>query len=252
VRSRVFELIASWRWKRLRPDRPGIAHSLAGELIISLTSYPPRFPTLALTLACLCDQTVRADRIILWVADKDADSLPDEVSSGMRQAGVEIRTCEDLGSYKKLIPALEAFPNAYIVTADDDVYYPKHWLHSLLADFDGSSITCLTGFPIVHGRPDWLGRAPNGKGAVQCGCSGVLYPPKSLREEVTNRRFLSECPTGDDIWFYKMAREPVRTVGGRFTAISWLGSQKVALAHDNCAGLNDAMFAKLATPPRPN
>jgi hypothetical protein len=73
----------------------------------------------------------------------------------------------------------------------------------------------------------------------------VLYPPNSLHENVTDRRFLSVCPTGDDLWFYKMARRPVRKVGHKFTVINWLGTQEAALAIDNCAGGNDRMFARL-------
>ena len=39
-------------------------HSLPAELIVSLTSYPARFATLALTLESLLAQTIRANRMI--------------------------------------------------------------------------------------------------------------------------------------------------------------------------------------------
>jgi hypothetical protein len=247
VRSALFEAIAKRRASRLKPDRAGVPHGLPGELIISLTSYPRRFPTLALTLACLCDQTMRADRIILWLAESDIEKLPSEIDCRMRQAGIEIRTCDDIGPHTKLIPTLEAFPDAFVITADDDIYYPRNWVWSLIEHFDGRSITCLIGAAVRNGRPDWFKRARNGDtDIIQYGVGGVLYPPGSLHEDVTDRRFLSLCPTNDDLWFYKMARRRVRKVGHKFTIINWRGTLEMALAIENDAGGNDRMFANLS------
>ena len=46
---------------------------------MSLTSYPPRFGTLHLTLACLLDQSVKPDHLILWIAREDIKELPDDI-----------------------------------------------------------------------------------------------------------------------------------------------------------------------------
>jgi len=115
---------ASWR---LRHPRRGRAHNLGSELIVSLTSHPPRFPTLHLTLGCLLDQSFRADRVILWIAHDDMALLPAAVRK-LERRGLEIRACDDIRSYKKLVPALEAFPHAFIVTADDDLELAPDWL----------------------------------------------------------------------------------------------------------------------------
>ena len=51
-------------------------HGLATELIVSLTSYPPRFAVLAKTLRSLIDQRVKPDRLVLWIAHDDTAQLP--------------------------------------------------------------------------------------------------------------------------------------------------------------------------------
>ncbi len=89
------------------PSR-GRPHGLPGELIVSLTSYPPRFRTLDLTLRCLLTQTVRPDRVILWIAEADMAKLPPAVVA-LVEYGLDIRACKDTRSYKKIIPALAAF-----------------------------------------------------------------------------------------------------------------------------------------------
>jgi hypothetical protein len=53
------------------PIRKGsVPHNLPGELIVSLTSYPDRFPTLHKTVRSLLSQDMLADRTILWVATR--------------------------------------------------------------------------------------------------------------------------------------------------------------------------------------
>jgi len=102
-------------------------HPLPGQLIVSLTSYPPRFATLDKTIKCLLRQTVKPDAIVLWIASGDRSKLPDAVTR-LERDGLTIACCDNLRSYKKIIPALERYPNAFIVAADDDLYIWPTWL----------------------------------------------------------------------------------------------------------------------------
>ena len=94
-------------------------HGLRSPLIVSLTSYPARFGSLHLVLRSLLTQSVRADRVVLWLDEGDEHLLPPAVTS----LGVETRICPRWRSYKKIIPTLMEWPEAHIVTADDDIYY---------------------------------------------------------------------------------------------------------------------------------
>ncbi|HET7596698.1 MAG TPA: hypothetical protein VFK15_07180 [Burkholderiales bacterium] len=239
ARSTLFERRALKRWRQLVQGRPGKPHGLPGELVVSLTSYPPRFPTLALTLACLCDQSVRADRIILWIAHNDIEKLPDEVRWNMRQAGVEICDCDELGPYKKLIPALEAAPDAFIATADDDLYYPRNWLESLVSGFDGRSIICRRA---NYAGSLTLARASEPRSdIIPSSGAGVLFPPHSLNPKVTDRvAFLSRYPTDDDRWYFEMAQRPIRKVNAPKNPIAWRGTQECSLWNTNRAELASA------------
>jgi len=119
-------------------------HPLDAPLAISLTSFPARFDTLALTLRCLLAQTIRPDAVILWVAENDFPELPQDVLE-LQLSGLDIQTCEDIKSYKKLIPCLLENPDRYIVTADDDVHYEADWLEKLVSSSmrnTGKIISC--------------------------------------------------------------------------------------------------------------
>ncbi|WP_404338485.1 hypothetical protein AB2M62_06075 [Sphingomonas sp. MMS12-HWE2-04] len=225
-------------------------HGLATPLIVNLTSYSARFPSLAPTLRSLLDQSVAADRTILWLADKDIAMLPEDVRQ-LEAHGLEIRGCDDLRSYKKLIPALALWPEAVHVTADDDVYYPPHWLAGLVAAHDPAAPSVI-GWRAHLASADASGTllpyrdwematsrtsAEPGTALFPTGIGGILYPPGSLHPEVLDHaRFTALCPRGDDIWFYWMARRQGlrhRRVDGWIDFVEWPASQEVGLRVDN-------------------
>ncbi|MCL1946985.1 MAG: glycosyltransferase family 2 protein, partial [Chitinivibrionia bacterium] len=104
------------------------------KYIVSLTSYGKRLTNTApYAIVTLFNQNIKPDRIILWVAREDEENIPDTIYE-LVEKGLEIRFCENIKSYKKLIFSLREFPNDRIITADDDVYYPSDWLEQLIAE----------------------------------------------------------------------------------------------------------------------
>ncbi|HIH34904.1 MAG TPA: hypothetical protein HA255_00480, partial [Methanosphaera sp.] len=108
------------------------------RIIVSLTSIPERMYDVHYTLYSLLNQQVKPDKVILWLSNEDFPNgeldLPKEVLA-LQRNGLSIRFCDELKSYKKIIPALETYPNDIIVTADDDIFYPPNWLKILYEDY---------------------------------------------------------------------------------------------------------------------
>jgi hypothetical protein len=191
---------------------------------------------------------VKADRVILWIAQDDLSMLPAAVLR-LQQFGLEIRPCAELGPYKKIIPSLLAFPQAYVVTADDDLYYPANWLEQLLSGVvEGENvIVCrrahrpkrqATGFArYVDWEWDVVTAGEIRDDLFPTGGAGTVYPPNSLPGETTDdRTFLSMCPRADDVWLYCMGQRAglrYRQIGGGFAQISWPGSQASTLLQQN-------------------
>lgn len=243
---------------RLRPMRSR-PHGLPGELIVSLTSYPPRFATLHRTLRGLLRQSVRPDRLILWLGE--GETLPARVT-GLVPRGLDIRRVRHLGAYSKLLHALAAFPDAFVVTADDDAYYPPRWLTGLIESHDPAAPAILCGrahrlaadargapLPFADWEKDVRDAQARGPSAdlVPTGVGGVLYPPGSLDPGAADEALFTRlCPHTDDFWFYWMARRAGwrhRLVGPGFDYRDWPGSQRVALHAANLAGRYDRELA---------
>lgn len=125
------ELIAAKKFIGLnRSPRPE-------KIIVSLTSYKPRINDVKYTIYSLLNQSFPPDKLILWL-DEDSfpqreENLPQDLLN-LEQFGLTIDWCENLRSYKKLIFALEKYPDDIIVTADDDLFYRPDWLKILYAE----------------------------------------------------------------------------------------------------------------------
>ena len=235
------------------PSEPvGLAHELSTELIVSLTSFPARFDRLKWTIRSLIDQSVRPDKICLWIAPEHVAILPPDVWAFCHRHDVYVMTARDIGPGTKLIPALREFPTATIVTADDDFYYPPDWLKVLCqgAKANPGAIVCRrahlarTGHdgkfkPYSAWEAQTKASKPTEPGThiFPTGVGGVLYPPQSLAHDVLDdARLLRLTPKADDVWFFWMARlagtAQVR-VGEKLPMVNWPGSQAVGLVHGN-------------------
>jgi hypothetical protein len=237
-------------------------HKLERPLVVSITSYPPRFATLHLTLMSLLSQDIKADEIVLWIYKKDLDLIPSSVTNLINK-GLKIEVVEkDIKSYKKLIPALKHYPDYFIVTVDDDVYYSRGWLNKLVSEarFDQTSILCCRAhyiktdingdfFPYLNWDFETNLQIADSR-IFLTGVGGVLYPPGCFHKEVFNENaFMDLCPTADDIWFYFMIRKngyKCRKVSGIFSINSWRNTQSVSLASINVdKEFNDLQFKKM-------
>ena len=81
-----------------------------------------------------------------------------------------IMAADDLRSFTKIVPALTAYPDSFIVIADDDVHYSADWLKGLVDAYDPGDPT------IVYYR----GHRP-----VYCP-DGSLAPYRSWQREVND------------------------------------------------------------------
>ncbi len=196
------------------------AHSLPKNLIINLTSYPKRYSILYLALRSLLNQSIIPDKVILWLWNKDYDTLPTNVRD-LESQGLEIKLLkEDWRSFNKLIPALFEFPDDYLVTADDDIIYNSTWLEELVNMHKRTEGIVAQRAHLIQFNQDkslksyndFMSETPkenyyvlNSPLVFPTTCGGVLYPPKSFDKRVTDISTAFDLtPSNDDIWCFFM------------------------------------------------
>ena len=252
---------AEERWKKAmrNPSFCGVAKRKRKEpLIVSLTSFPPRIEYVPVTIKTLLTQTLKPDMLILYLAEeefpgKEAD-LPEELKE-LVPYGLTIKWCRNDRSFKKLIPALKEYPEAVIITMDDDTVYHPAMVQRLYAEYvqgkskkiiychraamlmmrDGD-IEAIVGGYVVNKKPSYLNR--------MTGVGGVLYPPHCLDPEVMRREmYMTLAPMNDDVWFWAMAVRDgtrVKALKHRITMFPRVkGSQQVSLIGSNSVDQGD-------------
>jgi len=204
---------------RLNINKALTVANCSKPITVSLTSYAHRVANVHHTIISLLNQSRHPDRLVLWLAEDvySRASLPPHLLE-LEQFGLEIGFCQDIKSYKKLLPTLERYPDDIVITFDDDVIYPADHIERLLNVYDQypKSIICHRAHRILkskNGKPlsyaEWeLGATEPQQSydLLPVGIGGVLYPPHCLDAEVFNQQaFMALCPTADDLWFKAMS-----------------------------------------------
>lgn len=195
-------------------------------LVVSLTTVPERISTVHLCINTLLRQSLKPDRIVLWLSENTEEGkptvLPESLPTSLTRLqarGLEIRWCDDIRSYRKLIPTLKDAPEALIVTADDDFFYPRNWLKELYKSYqaDKRYIYCHRAHWMIlddkarllpYEEWEWFAPGVTGPSTRLFPTSGggTLFAPGHLDGEVMNQEaFLACCPFADDIWFKAMS-----------------------------------------------
>lgn len=190
------------------------------QVIVSLTSFPAAIPYAAQAVQSILNGSVLPDKVVLYLtfAQFGESGIPQELLTlAADNPRFEIRDYpRDIRSYRKLIPALKDFPDAIIVTVDDDVAYHKNMLRDLLCLHKQMPNAVL-----AHRAKRMKLDEPYRKWSkfrwyhfltkriyvsfknIQTGVGGVLYPSHSLKEDMMDVELFTElAPTTDDIWFW--------------------------------------------------
>lgn len=260
VRARALAPALHYRNQHTRQPVTGNA-----PVIVSLTTYGRRFQSVHLAVESIARGTVRPIRLILWVDD---ESLLANLTPGLRRLvnrGLEIIPCQNYKSHTKYYPALDLVkPDIRLVTADDDILYPRTWLERLVRSGEvhpnevlchRSHVVAILGdrlAPYETWLPNWT-TAPSFRNFAT-GVSGVSYPYSVVRALMgRGTAFLEHAPLADDVWLHATAvgagvqTRQISCIPHHFPIIP--GSQDSALWRANVSeGANDRQILDTYSP----
>ncbi len=188
------------------------------ELIVSLTTFGKRINEVYLAIESIMQGSMKPNRIILWLAENEFKGKILPITLQLQQKrGLEIEYCEDIRSFKKIVPTMEKYPDACVVTIDDDVMYEFDLLENLVnAHIDNPNDVCACRIHRItlneNNTPKsymqwqfltWPKEKSNRNFLTSGG--GTLFPPHCFVKEFFNKgSFLSLCPYADDVWINAM------------------------------------------------
>ena len=224
LRRNLFEQKANYlSEKALHSVEKGVSTNKLcdSEVIVSLTSYDRRVNDVYLAIESIMQGTVKPNKIILWLSEEEfgKKDLPITLQK-QKIRGLEIKYCKDIRSYKKLVYTLKEYPEACIITIDDDLIYNFDLVENLLnCHKQNPSYICASRIHQITKNSDgsikkyldWNGCAGNDTPESDLNFfttgGGTLFPPHAFPKETFDEDvFTNICPTADDVWFNAMAR----------------------------------------------
>jgi hypothetical protein len=227
--------------------QPSISEEGKNGFALSLTSWTPRLKTLPLTLISLLDQKVAAREINVWLTVEDLGRLPASVLEAFGAHGVSFQTCKNLGPHKKWLPMLQMGYDSPFVICDDDIFYPRDWIGSLIEEdrpdaYVGTRVhrmaargSDLVGYESWSRDIAWDGK-PSELNFIT-GCGGAVIHPERIGSDFRDwGRIQSACPKADDIWLkaaHLAAGIPVYKTRYSFPCLEIPGTGESALLGTN-------------------
>lgn len=201
-------------------NKPNLITNSEPIYIVSLTTFPNRIDKVWLVIETLFHQTIKPDKIVLWLYNgefPDEQQLPLQLLK-LKKRGLEILFCdENLMPHKKYFHTIQSYPNANVITVDDDVFYDPTLVEKLIkANKQYPNSVCCTIarkiaidnnllMPYNYWYYAFSSMGPNFH-LLPIGVGGVLYPPNSINQ----RAFIIDelklnALRADDLWLKIMA-----------------------------------------------
>lgn len=222
------------------------------EIVVSLTTFPARIGTVHQCIKSLLLQTVKPDKIILYLGDEvTSEQVSDELKA-LQNYGLTIVTgCKNIRPHKKYFFAMQTYPDAMVITVDDDIIYENTLVEDML------KVHVQYPKAVVCRRANIITRTADGNIAdyytwpacdthklaerfdlLPTGAGGVLYPPHCIAAEAFDMDAIEKyCLNADDVWLRFMGVRKGTPVVFCAPPINYLavipGSQEEALYKSN-------------------
>ena len=218
---------------------------------ISYDNKDEIFDDLELSLYSLLNQTVCPDKIILWLSDKyKLTDLPYEITRYIKN-GLEIKFCDNLNPYTKLLKAIKDNKNSIIVTAETNIFYPKNWLaklyHSYISNPQDVHANRVHKLDIIDNNitpfknwEQYYKKEQANYNYFPDNTGGILFPPKCFVSDIFRKDLYDKyVPDNYDIWVWLMSvisGRKIRLVKShikRFIVLDFLNRLKKTLEYND-------------------
>lgn len=238
------------------------------KLVFTLTSFPDRIDTVQYTLRTLFSQSMKPDRVILWLAEDEFKGfeMPESIKA-FQKIGLEVRFCENMFGHKRYYKLIdEQKSDELIVMFDDDILFPKYLVERLYNKWllnkkcvvcERGQVMTFTGEKVMNpGRWSSISKVGLDEPSFRLLASpggGCLFPPKSLFKDANDTDIIKKYAfkTGD-IWLMFMAVQNdtkiIRTHRYHRTFIQYEEQQSVQLGKEAIyQGRYEKTFSELST-----
>jgi len=217
-------------------------------IVLSITTHHLRVNNCYPTIKSLLNQSMKPNKLILYIGE-DVEAIPDTLLA-LCKYGLEIRHVKgDIKVHTKYFYAMKEFPEAIIITADDDIIYERKFVERLYrwhSQFPKAVIANRVHRMMKKSNAllpykkwvfeDWSMKGVPSHKLFVTGVSGCLYPPHAIVIKSDDEENIKVfCINNDDIWLKFKELEnsiPIVWTGSRGN-LAVVSSREPGLARSN-------------------
>ena len=171
------------------------------KLICTLTTFPDRIDSVQYTIKSLFNQSMKPDKIVLWLAESEFKDFefPESIKQ-LQKRGLELRYCENYFGHKRYYKIIEEQrEDELIVMFDDDIIFPYYMLERLYDKWlefpdcvicDRGQVLTFEGHDVLNpGRWSSISNVgidtPSYRILASPG-GGCLFPPRAFYKDANN------------------------------------------------------------------
>ena len=141
-----------------------------GGPVVSLTSFGKRIDSVYLAIESIARGSTLPSELILWLDDETRyNSLPSTLERLARR-GLTIKLSKNYGPHTKYYPYISSQHefSLPLVTADDDIIYPRDWLHNLTGPLSAiPALSAVTAHELSNSARAAWGLTASGRSATR-------------------------------------------------------------------------------------
>lgn len=199
----------------LHRSKANLDSSKDSPIVVSLTSFPRRINHVWMVIETMLCQTYKPSSVVLWLSKvqfpKELEDMPASLLDQTKR-GLQIRFVEgDVRSHKKYYYAFHEFKDKYVLTLDDDNFFPSYYLESIMHSKKQHPNDIIAGFGSnykwdndnfrIKSFDNCAITNESMKNALCANCGGTLFEPHKLVGIMDNLDTIVKlCPTEDDMY----------------------------------------------------
>ncbi|KAG4102897.1 hypothetical protein H8356DRAFT_1420731 [Neocallimastix lanati (nom. inval.)] len=118
---------------------------LDAPIIVTMTTYPAREESIVKMLKHFRRQTLKPDLITLWLSETEypKDIIPSHLKPFVDEGYIELHWTSTNSYGSKRFEVQKLYNNAYVITVDDDFYYPETYIETIYINMILTNMICI-------------------------------------------------------------------------------------------------------------
>ncbi|KAG4095517.1 hypothetical protein H8356DRAFT_1293004 [Neocallimastix lanati (nom. inval.)] len=206
--NECFEVLKNDIYKRYKIS---YFEMLDAPIVVTMTTYPAREESVVIMLEHFKKQTLKPDLITVWLSETEypKNITPSHLKPFVDEGFIELHWTP-LNTYgSKRFEVMKLYNNAFVISVDDDFYYPELYIETLYINMILTNKICIYNSDYNYFKGYKLEKKNSGKNDslyVNVFAGLIGFPPFTFPIQIFDKKYLNirnkYYLTNEEIWIF--------------------------------------------------